>query len=56
MHRTGVVLYTLLRRAGASRDEALERIAAARPLTAHELTRRTKKGVLLERAEALLDE
>ena len=53
LHRTGVCLYLLLRHSGASPAAALEQIAAARPLTAAELKKRTRKhGVLAERAEA----
>ncbi len=55
LHRTGVCLYLLLRLAGMSQESAVAKIELARPLTARELQKRTRKtGVLLERAEALL--
>lgn len=54
LHRTGVCLYLLLRHDGASPEAAMARIAEARPLTAEELWKRTRKhGVLAERAEAI---
>jgi hypothetical protein len=55
MHRTGLCLYLLLRRAGASSDEALVLVEQARPVTAHELTKSTRRsGKLLDVAEGLL--
>ena len=54
LHRTGVCLYLLHRHAGLSPEATLASIAAARPLTAAELTRSTRRhGVLQDRAEAL---
>ncbi len=57
MHRTGLSLDLLLRRAGATSEEALTGVERARPVTAHELTRTTRRsGRLLDRAEVLLTE
>ena len=57
LHRTGVCLYLLLRLSGMSPEAALEQLALARPLTARELQKRTRKtGVLVERTEALLEQ
>jgi hypothetical protein len=53
MHRTGVCLYLLLRHAGLDPEAALARVEQARPVTAHELTRRTRSsGMLRETADA----
>jgi hypothetical protein len=55
MHRTGLCLYLLLRRAGAASDEALAMVEQARPVTAHELTKQTRRsGRLIDVAEGLL--
>ncbi|MFT5679757.1 MAG: hypothetical protein ACI8RZ_000662 [Myxococcota bacterium] len=53
LHRTGVCLYILLRAAGQSTEDAVTTIAAARPLTAEELCRVGKNGVLRDIAEAI---
>lgn len=52
LHRTGVCLYMVLRAHGLTGDEAVETIASARPLTAEELCRETRRGTLRETAEA----
>lgn len=55
MHRTGLCLYLLLRRAGAASGEALALVERARPVTAHELTKQTRRsGRLIDVAEELL--
>ncbi len=55
LHRTGIGLYLMMRRAGHAPDEAVARVARARPLTASELTRHTRRsGRLIERVEPLL--
>ncbi len=53
LHRTGVCLYLLLRAAGQAPEDAVAAIAAARPLTAEELCRAGKNGMLKEIAEAV---
>ena len=53
LHRTGVCLYLIMRAAGHPSDEAIELIRQARPLTAEELVRKTRRGILADQAEAL---
>ena len=54
MHRTGLFIYLLMRHAGLSSEMALRRLAQARPITAHELTRSTRRnGKLLDTADAV---
>jgi len=53
MHRTGLFLYILLRSSGLDPGLALQRIEQARKLTAEELCKSTKHGILLDQAEAL---
>lgn len=56
LHRTGVALYLLMRQAGLSQEESLARIEQARPLTASELIRRTRKsGCLVDVIEGILN-
>lgn len=52
LHRTGAICYLLLRLAGLGRDDAIARIRLARALTAEELVRGARSGVLAD----LLDE
>lgn len=55
LHRTGVFLYLLLRESGLCKSEALAKIHEARPLTAQELERSTKRsGVLVDFAETFV--
>lgn len=54
LHRTGAVCYLLLRLAGVGRDEAIERVRAARALTAEELCRSTRSGALVDRMDERL--
>lgn len=54
LHRTGAVCYLLLRLAGLTPAATLARIHAARPLTAEELQKATRGGVLAEQMEAIL--
>lgn len=54
LHRTGAVCYLLCRLAGDDPDAALARIGASRPLTAEELRKSNRSGVLAEQMEALL--
>jgi predicted protein tyrosine phosphatase len=54
LHRTGAVCYLLCRLAGDAPDAAIARIAAARPLTAEELRKPTRSGVLAEQMEAIV--
>lgn len=57
MHRTGVFFYFLLRESGATQTEALLKIREARPLTAQELEKATRKsGKLLDLAETFVSE
>ncbi len=54
LHRTGVALYVMMRCAGLSPEDALDNIRRARPLTADELHRTTRRGGrLVDLAEAL---
>jgi hypothetical protein len=54
LHRTGAICYLLLRMAGLARDEAVAKIRLARALTADELIRGARSGVLIDRMDALL--
>jgi Tyrosine phosphatase family len=54
LHRTGAICYLLLRLAGQTRDEAVATIRTARALTAEELVRGARSGVLIDRMDALL--
>ena len=54
LHRTGAVCYLLFRLAGLDGAAALAKVHAARPLTADELCKPTRSGVLAERMEAVL--
>lgn len=54
LHRTGAVCYLLLRLAGLDRETALARIRHARELTAEELCRGARSGVLVDRMDELL--
>ncbi len=54
LHRTGVCLYLVFRASGQTPEESAALIRRARPLTANELVRKTRKsGVLVETAERL---
>lgn len=53
MHRTGVCLYLMARHTGLTPANALDWIDSARPLTAHELRRKTRAGILVKLAEDL---
>ncbi len=44
LHRTGVALYILLRLSGLNPPDTLTQIQSIRPITAHELSRRPKRG------------
>lgn len=54
LHRTGAVCYLLLRLAGLERDDAIARIRLARALTAEELCRETRGGVLADHMDERL--
>lgn len=54
LHRTGAVCYLLLRLAGLDRGDAIARIRAARALTADELCRDVRSGVLVDRMDERL--
>lgn len=54
LHRTGAICYLLLRSAGLERDDAIAHVRAARTLTAEELCRSTRGGVLVDRLDELL--
>ena len=54
LHRTGAICYLLLRLSGLVRDEAITRIRHARTLTADELCRDARSGVLVDRMDQLL--
>lgn len=53
MHRTGIFLYILLRCTEFDPEHSVELIAQARKLTAEELSKTTKQGVLLTKAEMI---
>jgi protein-tyrosine phosphatase len=54
LHRTGAICYLLLRLSGLGRDNAIARIRAARTLTAEELCRGARSGVLVDRMDERL--
>lgn len=54
LHRTGAVCYLLFRLAGHSREAAIEHIREARPLTADELCRKVRSGVLIDQMDSWL--
>ena len=54
LHRTGAICYLLLRISGMQRDAAVAHIRLARPLTAEELVRGSRSGMLVDRMDALL--
>lgn len=54
LHRTGAICYALLRLGGLGRDEAVARVRLARELTADELCRGARSGVLIDRMDELL--
>lgn len=54
LHRTGAICYLLLRLAGLGRDDAIARIRQARALTAEELCRPARSGVLVDRMDGRL--
>mgnify|MGYP000623814035 CR=1 FL=1 len=54
LHRTGGICYLLLRLAGLGRDEAVARVRLARALTAEELCRAARSGVLIDRMDERL--
>lgn len=54
LHRTGAVCYLLLRLAGHDRSAALAHIHAARALTAAELQKPARSGVLADRMDVRL--
>lgn len=54
LHRTGAVCYLLLRLAGLDRAAALAHVHAARPLTAEELQKPARSGVLADLMDARL--
>ena len=54
LHRTGAICYLLLRLSGLPREHAIARIRLARALTAEELCRGARSGVLVDRMDALL--
>ncbi len=54
LHRTGAICYLLLRLSGMPRDAAVAHIRMARQLTAEELVRGARSGVLVDRLDALL--
>lgn len=58
LHRTGVALYLMLRLTGLDVEETIAKIASARALTAHELTRVSRRDDkrLADRAEAFYRE
>ncbi len=56
LHRTGGVCYLLLRLAGLERAAAIATISAARALTAEELCKPARSGVLVDRMDAKLAE
>lgn len=56
MHRTGLTAYLLFRLGGHDPASALAFVRRARPVTAHELEKNTRKnGVLMDRAEQILE-
>lgn len=54
LHRTGAICYLLLRLAGLGRDDAIIHIRLARTLTAEELCRGARSGVLVDRMDERL--
>lgn len=51
---SGAVCHALLRLAGHTRDAAVATLRTARALTADELVREARSGVLIDRMDALL--
>lgn len=54
LHRTGAICYLLLRLAGLERDDAIARLRLARALTAEELCRAARSGVLVDQMDEQL--
>jgi protein-tyrosine phosphatase len=54
LHRTGAICYLLLRLSGLTRDEAIAHIRVARALTADELCRPARSGVLVDHMDQRL--
>ena len=54
LHRTGAICYLLLRLSGLGRADAIERVRLARALTAEELVRGARSGVLVDRMDERL--
>jgi hypothetical protein len=54
LHRTGATCYLLLRLSGLTREDAITHIRLARALTAEELCRDARSGILVDRMDTLL--
>lgn len=54
LHRTGAICYLLLRMSGLARADAIARVRLARTLTAEELVRGARSGVLVDRMDERL--
>ena len=53
MHRTGVFLYLLFRFEQHNQEASIQKVQEARDLTAKELIKETRKGILVNKAESI---